>query len=147
MASDRLPIGKGKKLVTLYGHTPEVSMWAASRIGTDTFGACEAVGVLRDEKPIAAVVWHAYRHPMIEVSFAADRPDWATRGLLKELFAYPFGQLGILRINAVIDSSNEKAARLLKKLGFKLMCTLEEGGESGDVDLYSMHKRECKYWS
>lgn len=116
----------------VFGRDAAVADWVAARIphvGTgETFGPLAAIGVAREGCMVAGVVYHNYLagYQTGEVSFAADTPRWATRGVVRALLAVPFGQYGWRRLSAVIRHDNEPAARLLSGLGFKREGTARE---------------------
>lgn len=116
----------------VFGHDAAVADWVAERIAHvgsgAAFGPLSAIGVARDGQMIAGIVYHghmaAYRTG--EISFAADTPRWATRGVVRALLHVPFVQYGYRRLSAVTRHDNEPAARLLTGLGFKREGTARE---------------------
>lgn len=98
--------------------------WAESKITGAKFANYQTIGVLRDGKIAAVAVYHEYRHPSIEMSFAADSPRWATRQVIYTLMAYPFDQLEVRRVTAITRKKNRKIRRLIEGIGFKLEGTL-----------------------
>lgn len=69
--------------------------WVAERIpGCDRgFGECTAMGVERNGRLIAGVVYHSWcpEWGTIEMSGAAIDRRWMTRSVIHRLLAYPFG--------------------------------------------------------
>lgn len=81
-----------------------------------------ALGVVRGNVLLGGVVYSKYlSYPaggVIQVSLAFDRADWAYPATLRTLFAYPFLQLGCVRMEASIAARNKRARRFIKGLGF-----------------------------
>lgn len=107
----------------LFGDDANVASWVASRIehmnGTG-FGECRAVGIMRDEKPIAGMVYHDYSgaHETCAISLAAESPHWATRTILKAILGIPFEQYGCRKVWAISAHTNPKVIKLMKGIGF-----------------------------
>lgn len=116
----RLIIGKNEK----------VAKWVAKRIpfvGDSGFGACTTVGVTdTNGKEMAGIVFHDYQPQFKTMAFsiAASTPRWVTRRLIGKILVYPFEELGIMKLWTATPSSNERALRLAKGLGFTKEATL-----------------------
>jgi RimJ/RimL family protein N-acetyltransferase len=86
-----------------------------------SFGPCSAIGVAGvSGAPLAGVVFHDYQPAFatIQLSFAADSPRWATRGMVKQLLSYPFEQLAVRKVWAAVPHTHDRALKLIKGLGF-----------------------------
>ena len=137
--------------------SPEVLVeWALEKLDDDDLesarelGNYQAFGVMRGMTPLAVVIFNNYQ-PMkyggdIRVIVASDDPTWCRSGILRELFSYPFDQLGCSRITAIIRDGNKQSLRLCQGLGFKREGTLRRGhnGRTNAVVL-SMLQHECKW--
>jgi RimJ/RimL family protein N-acetyltransferase len=115
----------------LYGESDEVARWVAARIphmqGGD-FGPCVGVGVVRGNRLAAGVVWHDYQPALgtMQASVSADDPRWAYPATLREIFRYPFGQLGLRKIWAILPHTNDRALRFVLGVGFVREAVLSE---------------------
>jgi RimJ/RimL family protein N-acetyltransferase len=130
--------------------TSAMSAWVAERIphmNGGGFGPCVAGGVLRDGALVAGVVFHDY-HPQYEtmqVSIAADRPNWATRPVLRAMFQYPFGQLGVNLLWAAMPHDLPDVHAFNGRLGFKKEATLRHRyGRKRHAVIASMTRGEWK---
>lgn len=111
----------------VFGQDAAVARWVASRTpGQGDFGVCTAIGVADGNRPIAGVVYHMYAetYRTLMVSCAAIDARWASRGVVKALLHYPFEQLGVSKLWSVMASSNHRALKFNKGLGFKPEATL-----------------------
>jgi len=136
----------------VYGQDEYIAKWVSDKIGNQDFGPCRAIGVERDGKLIAGVVYSNYiesptgKPIMVEISMAAIDSRWATRYTLRELFAYPFIQLRVERVQVTTPVESEGVLKINKKLGF-----IHEGIArkahflGGDVHVLSMLRNECKW--
>lgn len=105
-----------------------------------------AIGVTKDDKIICVVVYTDYHDHMIEMHIASIDSRWATRYNLKVFFSYPFSELRLDRVQAILAASNERAISMAERLGFT-----QEGYHPkafiGGVDAVSfgMLKPDCKW--
>lgn len=80
------------------------------------------------------------------MSIASISPYWCTRKNLYVLFAYPFIQLSVKRVQATCSVDNITAHQFLKRLGFqKEGIAREAWRDGGDAVVFSLLKPECKW--
>lgn len=106
----------------IFGEDKAVAEWVARRLpGAGGFGVCTAIGVAYKDKPIAGVVYDQYNETFgtLMISIAADNPRWAQRGIILALMHYPFEQLQVRKLWSVVASSNYRAIKLNKGIGFR----------------------------
>ena len=130
--------------------------WAIRRLEDDSvntpadLGPYYAIGIKRDGKAAAVVIWNMYHEHKygadIRVIIASDDPRWCLPGVLRELFSYPFNVAGCTRITAIIKDGNERSLKLCRGLGFRKEGVLRRGynGRTNAIIL-SMLKEECKW--
>jgi hypothetical protein len=105
----------------------------------------EIVAIQRNEKTKGAVLYYNYRFCTIEMAWAGE-PGWLTPGVVREMFAYPFKQLGCRTVIGLIDRNNRKSREMALGLGCKEVGVIEEAfGERRDAILYSMHRESCPW--
>jgi RimJ/RimL family protein N-acetyltransferase len=139
----------------VYGQDRLVAEWVAAKLGlsgADDFMPCVAIGIVRDDRLVAGVVYNNYQtdregSPLsIEMTIASTSPRWASRKVLTELFEYPFIQLRVKRVQALTSVGNAEAQSLLKRLGFSQegvhRCAYSDGE---DAVSWGMLKHECKW--
>lgn len=114
----------------LYGYPEGVASWVAERIphvGPRGFsGPVEAIGIATEEELVAGVVYHDYQPACgtMQLSMAAVSPRWATRGNIRALLAYPFDAVKVNKLWTATPSTNARALRFNKGIGFKPEGTL-----------------------
>lgn len=123
-----------------------VAQYVAGKIGAGFgFAAYTGVGLERDGKLIAGVVYDYYNTRQVNAHIAADG-NWASnREYLWFIFYYPFCQLGVERITAPVAMSNLKACRLAERLGFVKEAVMERASPKGDVAIYRMFIENCRW--
>lgn len=134
----------------VYGQNELIARWVAEHIeGCDGFPPdSQAVGVMHEGQCLAGVVWSEYRGHQIMASIYASSPRWLARPreTLRELFNYPFKQLGCERVAVVAARSNERALKMNRRLGFKAEGLMRRGWDGvEDAVLMGMLRGECRW--
>lgn len=104
----------------------------------------EIVAVKVGDKPLGAVLYTNMRDHSIEMSCAGE-PGWLTRSNLRDLFAYPFKQLGMFTVLTMVTRHNKVARAFNEKLGFTELCVIPCGDKSLDTILYGMTRNQCSW--
>lgn len=110
----------------VYNASRELCKWAGLKLWKDenAFNPASAIGISRNNKIIAAVVYNNYvttlqNEPLLcEMTIVSVDKRWATRHNLHALFAYPFHQLQLKRVQAICSADDEGVQQFLKKVGF-----------------------------
>lgn len=100
------------------------------------------MGWARPDGIVASIAFHNW-HPdsgVIELSGFATRRDWCNRDRLRELFAYPFGQLGVRLCVWRTSEHNTTARRVCKALGASEYVIPELRGPGESEVLYTLHR-------
>ncbi len=130
----------------------DILRWAAYRLKVDFGPDARTIGVTRDDRLIAAVVYNNWRalpgQPafMCDASIYSESPRWATRRVLRTLFHYPFVQCGLRRLQTISEAADAKVCRFNERLGFTREGTLREAwDQGGDAVVWSMLPHECPW--
>ena len=117
----------------------------------DDFAPCVASAIYLDGRLIAGIVYHQYKPSphggMIEASLASDGGKrWATRATLRDMFHYPFRQLGVSRLQVMCARGNHLARKMNRQFGFVFEGVARRGWDGiEDAFLFSMLPEECKW--
>lgn len=124
----------------------EVGAWVCSRLGSEFNERLDsAIGLERDGKLIAGVVYDNYLGGSICIHVASEGSHWLTRDFLRAVFGYPFNQLQVRKLIGPVDSDNFEARRFDEHLGFIPEAVLKDAGRHGDLILYSMTRQQCRF--
>jgi RimJ/RimL family protein N-acetyltransferase len=134
------------QLFSLTADKERVGKFCSDLMDGAEWGAYTALGLERDGELIGGVVYDGYYGPNV-FAHIAGKPGtrWLTRTFLRAMFEYPFLQLGVDRITGPVASTNLRAMRLDAHLGFVLEATLRGAVPDGDLLLYVMHKKDCRF--
>lgn len=121
--------------------------FVAERVGEKELFGYSAIGLERDGELVAGVLYEQHNGPNVMMHVASDRSRrWMTPAYMAACFRYPFLQLGVHRVSALVRYENNDAHRFLNALGFTQEGLLREAASDGtDLVLYGMLKRECRY--
>ncbi len=136
----------------LLGRDDEIKQWASEKLGNINFDLSVAIGIVDDNNLIAAVVYHDYKvspygEPiLIEMSIVSISTKWCSRSILQQIFAYPFNQLRVKRVQATCSENNVSVRKFLSRLGFQFEGIGREAWHlGGNCASYSLLKNECKW--
>jgi len=110
-------------LTYLYGADEIVAKFVSQMIPHARRGFApdaRAIGVLRDDRLIAGMVYHNYdaEADSIEMSGASVDPRWLTRETLKAVYDYPFLQCAVQMSYMRVPVENERLLRQLAAYGY-----------------------------
>jgi RimJ/RimL family protein N-acetyltransferase len=124
-----------------------VTSWVNNQLG-GALGECNnciGIGVTKDEKLIAGVVFNHFDKYDVAMTVASTDASWLSRGVLYVLFSYAFVDLGCVRVTALTKKKNKHARSFLEKLGFEQEGRLRRKFGKEDGIIYGMLKRDCKW--
>ncbi len=104
----------------------------------------EIVGTVHRGRLMGAVLYTGFRGNSMEMACVGE-PGWLTRGDLRDIFAYPFIQLSVMRVWSCVPRNNAASRELATRLGFRLVGVADN--EFGPVDgiIYSLTKAKCRW--
>lgn len=129
---------------------PQAVEWVRKRIHPHgDFGLSVGIGLERLGCGIvAAVVYADYNGPNIVAHIASDGSRrWLTRKFLWVMFDYPFNQAKVNRITCPVGSRNLASINFCERLGFERETTLAGAHPDGDLHIYRLWKKGCKWLS
>lgn len=105
----------------------------------------EVLAATRGSTIVGAIYYTNFRRSSIEMGWAGEK-GWVTRAHLREIFGYPFNQLGCLRVWGLIDRHNKESRTLAEKLGCRVVGVADdEYGPGRDAIIYSMKRDACRW--
>jgi RimJ/RimL family protein N-acetyltransferase len=131
----------------LYNMEEQHLPWAQERIGVSFKPDAKTIGLERDGKIVAVVIFDSFGETDCNMHIASDGTRaWMSKALLVHAFCYPFVQLGLLRVTGLVPADNEDALKFDEHIGF-----VREGyhprGAPGGKDLVSLGllRSNCRF--
>ena len=122
--------------------------WVGERIGIQEFGPCCTMGIVEDDVIQVGLVWCDYRPDMSSISMCLAIDDFRhiTKGIMAEVFAYPFEELQVRRVTNTCSIHNKKAIAINRRAGLIQEGIMRQAYPDGsDMVVFGMLKAECKY--
>lgn len=105
----------------------------------------QAIGFVEGNSLVAGVTYQNFNRYNIEMSVAVvDGFQWSRKSL-NCAFSYPFEQLQVNRVTALVECDNSRSQRFVERLGFTLEARLKHACWSGDLLLYRLLRSECRW--
>lgn len=93
-----------------------------------------------------AVIYDHYEEGgSIQMHVAISDPKSISRRAIFAVFEYPFCQLGVKKVLAVVNSTNHAALTLDLRLGFEVECVIKDAYSMGDMYILSMTPEQCRW--
>lgn len=91
---------------------------------------------------VAFTEWH---DGVVGISIGSRSPRWATRENINSLAHYVFKDMGVRKLVATTDTTNERAIRMLHRAGFKFEAHLLKHSSAGaDMFQYRLFADDWK---
>jgi RimJ/RimL family protein N-acetyltransferase len=122
--------------------------WAEQRIGhIPPFEKFTGIAIFRADLLLGCVLYTDFTGRSICMHVASNGSrHWATPKFLRMVFEYPFNELNVRRVTALVVESNSDAMKLDQHLGFRIEGRLREAAwDGGDVVVLGMLRRECRF--
>lgn len=123
----------------------ELLDWAAARYDDNAIDSdTHAIGVEVDGMIQAVAMYNCFTDISCNIHVVSDGGKrWASRTFLREAFAYPFIQLGLKRLTALVPARNTDALTLDLRLGFQMEGRMAEATDNDDLVVLGMLRRNC----
>ena len=106
-----------------------------------------AAGIIADGKLVGGILANNYRAGVdIHVHLVTTSARWARRGVLRDLFWYPFHYLQLPRVSFITSRKNKRMRSVAERMGFKLEGMVRKGYDGKtDAAVYGMLREECRF--
>lgn len=118
------------------GHIPKVQGWV------DGFRTLRAE---LNGQILGAVVYDSFTPYDCNMHIALLDRRCISKRTLKAAFAYPFKQMGLRRVTALIAESNTSSIRFATKIGFRLEGRKRWGLGDEDELIYGLTREACRF--
>lgn len=130
----------------LRDYLPEIAALIKEKLPTLTgIERMQAIAVVSGTVK-AVVLYSDYSPADVQMHVASYSPNWCKRGVLRGLFHYPFEQLRVRRVTAMISKKNKHTRRFVERLGFRLEGVHPEALPDGTaITSYGMLRKDCRW--
>jgi RimJ/RimL family protein N-acetyltransferase len=123
---------------------PLVAEWVSNRAEADPRGVTAAIGWVSDGRLVAGATYEDYTGGSITATIAIENTTMV-RQFLRAIFEYPFRQLNVGKIFAMVAQTNSPSRRLVEKMGFVQETVLKDYYSCEDLIVYSMTAKQCRF--
>ncbi len=111
-----------------------------------TWGDYNALGLIKNDELVAGVIYNNFGSTNVYLHIGAeDGCRWLNKEFLFAVFDYPFNQLGMRRITALVREKNKRARLFVENLGFVSEGRMRKFFRDGDGVIYGMLREECRF--
>lgn len=121
-----------------------VGRWVAAQTGGAYFAEkSQAIGLVRDGQLAAGVIYENWNGKSIicHIAFLGR----LSKEYLALVYRYPFVTCGAEKIIAPVSSDNEKALRLVRKMGFTEESRITGATPGGDMVFLTLTRNACRF--
>jgi RimJ/RimL family protein N-acetyltransferase len=120
--------------------------FVARMTGETRYDGCSTIGLEKDGKIVAGVVYQGHNGPNVLMHFALEGAHVITPAFVCAVFMYPFQVLHCHRVTGLVRTDNTDAQTLDEHLGFVREGLMRQAaGDRSDFILYGMLQRECRF--
>ena len=123
--------------------SPEIGRWVAAQMDSQfSENTASAIGLVRDGKIVAGVIYENWNHRSIfcHIAFLGR----ITPAFLAAVFHYPFEVCDVDKIIAPIRGDNRKAISLVENMGFSEEARLKDVPPTGDIVFFTLPREACR---
>lgn len=132
------------RLFNIICDADRVSKFVSDITGTDNWSAHQGIGLEKNGELVAGVIYDNYNGVNI-FAHIASKGRWLNRNFLWYMHHYPFIELNVNRVTGLIPSNNKEVIKFVEHLGAHKEATLKNAHPEGDLYVYCLFKKDCKY--
>lgn len=129
----------------VYGENERVGHWITEHGGGFYRTGCQCIGLERDGTLIGGVMFDYHNGASIYCHVALTDKRAIGRDFLRAVFRYVFVQLNCEVLIGLVAGDNFAAQRLDEHLGFRLEHSIAGAHPSGELRIYTMRRKECRW--
>jgi len=135
-------------LIIVYGQDALVGEWASKTLGREIVPPFVTMGFSRDGQNLhGAAVFNDWNGSNLEITIIG--PGCLTRGNIRAVYSYVFGQIRANRLTAKTARNNKRMLRLLPRLGFTWESVAKRyfGPEKrNDAIVFALFRENAEKW-
>lgn len=144
-ALEAKPLEEKRRCRVIDSEHERVGRWLAAKTDGEWREGATCVGLERDGRIVAAVMYDQFNGASVCMHVAAEGKHWLNRDFLWFAFYYPFVQMGVSVVIGLVAKENHAACKFDEHLGFQLKAEIPEAHPSGALRIYTMRKPDCRW--
>lgn len=130
----------------IYGEEDRLVPWAEKVIGVKFRRDAYTIGLERNGEVVCVCVYDSFSECDCSMHIASDGSSrFANKEFVVAVFAYPFLQLGLRRVTAMVPAKNERALKLDEHLGFVREGRHPHACQDDDLISLGMLRENCRF--
>ena len=130
----------------IYNDDARLIGWAQNVIGCEFRPDAKAIGYGSGDEIFAVTVFDGFSVCDCNMHIASNGTGhWLTRKFLISSFAYPFIQLKLRRVTALVPAKNKAALKFDLHLGFEFEGRCKHALPDDDIIILGLLRENCKY--
>lgn len=101
-------------------------------------------GVIRWGRLAGVILYTNYRDASIEMAWAGE-PGWLTRRVLRDMWAYPFCQLGVAVVTGMVKGRNRHSQDVAERMGCVKCGSIPRWYGDDDAVIYAVTADQCRW--
>lgn len=125
---------------------PRVERFVCALTGAECrVAGATGIGWLREDEVVAGVLYESYtgQGGSVTAHIAIASGSSFTKEFMRAIFQYPFEQLGVRTIYAMVSSNNIESRRLVERMGFQPETKIANYYPEGDLIVYALTADNC----
>ena len=121
----------------------EIGLWVAAKMGGVLQPNSQCIGLVRDGKIVAGVIYEGWNQRSIVCHIAIEGA--VTREFMKAVSVYAFVTCGVHKVIGPIPSDNAKAIKNAARIGFTEEARIKDAAPNGDIILFTLTADQCRF--
>jgi hypothetical protein len=122
-----------------------ISQWVAERAGCSIPNMGSAIGQFSGEDIVAGVMYENFTGASVTATIAVEPGTILNKDFMRLIFEYPFKQLGVKKMFAIVSDANEKSINFVTRCGFIEETRVKDYYESGDAIVFACTPESCRW--
>jgi hypothetical protein len=129
----------------IFNENERVAQWVQERLPDflGWNGHFVSIGYERRGMLCGGVVFTGYCRTNIVIATALEAP--LTKRFMRAIYYYPFLQLGVPRVTALVDAKNLRSRALLEHDGYVEEGRMRKAAVNDDVIIYGLLRESCRW--
>lgn len=131
----------------VFDQKDRIGQWVAEQVEqTASWGSFYAMGAEQDGELVAGIVFNNFNGSNATTHIAVAKPGKYLIPLLERAADYAFIQCKLNRLTGLVDTTNEKALKLDRHIGFEDEFVMKKAAPDGhDLQVFVLWPEKCRW--